>query len=231
MDLRCSALPEGKDFRKTYSIQAPCERYRAKAEQGPPPTAAVSLPLIPSVTQELQKQHDFESVWASTLPEDGRCLCILQLSVFIYNAWPGVQYYFLRVHRYMHNLPEIPWKQTARSTASGGGGGGTCFVRKSCWHNRQLEFQWFVEKEKKKEAKSVFQYFKNIQIPFGYPSLRQERRQLSYGRRTKPNLSFHKPENNLYSVEIHYGPVCINGMTVFLLSTCHVSLGFSLSEA
>lgn len=114
--LRCTVLPEGKNFSETYSVQAACEQYWATAQAGIH-AAGVSLPPSPG-WPELRKQHDFESCWALTLPEDARCSCILQLFMFIYNVWPGVQYSSLRVHRHMHNLPQTPWKQTSHSTTS-----------------------------------------------------------------------------------------------------------------
>lgn len=84
--LRCTVLPEVRHFRETYSIQADIH------------TCGMSLPLSPG-EPESRKQHDFESCWVLTLPGDARCSCILQLFMFIYNAWPGVQHSSLRVHR------------------------------------------------------------------------------------------------------------------------------------
>lgn len=143
--LKCTVLPEGKDFRDLVYLGS-LWIYWAIMKTGVHITG-VSLPLSPQ-WPELRKQHDFESCWVLTLPEDARCSCILQLFTFIYNAWPRVQDSSLRVHKHMHNLEEIPWKQTtSQSTTSGE----MCFVRKSCWRQNswKQDFQLFVKKKKK----------------------------------------------------------------------------------
>lgn len=100
-------------------------------------------PCLYPLGGELWKQCDFECCWVLTLPEDTRRSGFLQLFMFIYNAWPRVQYSFLEVHKHMHNLPEIPWEQTSHSTSPGG----MCFARKFCWWHYCLQqpFQWFVK--------------------------------------------------------------------------------------
>lgn len=102
------------------------KRFSARRKSGIH-TAGVALLLSPG-WPESQKQHDFQSCWVLTLPEDARCSCSLQLFTFIYNVCPSAQDSSLRVHRHMHNLEQIPWKQTSQSTTTG-----DVFLRKSCW--------------------------------------------------------------------------------------------------
>lgn len=121
------------------------------------------LASIPWVARFTKKQHDFESCWVLTLPKVARCSCILQLFMFIYNAWHRVQYSSLRTHRHMHNLPQILWAQTSQSSASGR----LSSVRKSCW----WQFCWhqaFVKERKKKKKTNDFIHWVKwvIQIVF-----------------------------------------------------------------
>lgn len=79
---------------------------------------------------------------------------------FIYNACPGIHYTPLRVHRHMHNLTQIPWKQTSHSTTSGG----MWFVRKSCWWQYCWQ-QAFVRKKKISTGECIL----HISIRFTFP--------------------------------------------------------------
>lgn len=124
------------------------KQFSARMETGIH-SAGVS-PLLSPVWPELQKQHDFQSCGVLTSPEDARCSCSLQLFIFIYNVCPSAQDSSLRVHRHMHNLQQIPWKQTSQSTT------GDVLLRKSHWwqHSSNKSFSelkiHFLKKKRKK---------------------------------------------------------------------------------
>ena len=213
LGLRCTVLLEGKDFSGLFNPGSLRAMLSTSIH-----TAGVSLPLSPG-WPELRKQHDFESCWVLTLPEDARCSCILQLFTFIYNAWPRVQYSSLRVHRHMHNLPTISWKQTSHSTSTSGGG--MCFVRTSCWWQFcwQQALQWFLEKKKV----SVWEWLKFKFSPYIHHRDKNIQNRVI-------TIIQNQSQNDLYSAQTHKGPVFRCGMTIFLLSVCHVSFRFSLTE-
>lgn len=109
----------------------------------------------------------------------------------------------------MHNLPQIPWKQTSHSSTSGG--------------------MWLV----KKFLLLTIGECVNILTGFEFPPYIHhidrdiESRVMTT---TQNQFRFHKPENDLYSVQPYKCPFFRNGMTIFLKSICHKSLRLSLTE-